>query len=159
MLRLLILTLLLIACLHAPAIAQPGVPPLSPAPLSPASLAPAPAQPAAQPEDPVVVGNLEHLGWSLSGPRAKHYIFGGLAVADYVSQGKRRIVTLQEHVDLLKPDPDYLYYRELRDGNWWAFRKHPWPDRTYSVWFRAADAPAGGKWQRLQMARIQVTGN
>lgn len=156
MLRPLLMTLLLIACSLARASAQPGtlpqVPPLSPVPSQPAAdLAP--------PEDPVVVGNLEHLGWSLSGPRAKHYIFGGLAVADYVSAGKRRIVTLQEHTDLLKPDPDYLYYRELRDGNWWAFRKHPWPDRTYSVWFRSADAPASGKWQRMQRARLQMTGN
>lgn len=118
-----------------------------------------PAAPSAAKDDPVVVGNLEHLGWSLSGPRAKHYIFGGLAVADYTWQGKRRIVTLQEHIDQLKPDEDYLYYRELRDGNWWAFRKHPWPDRTYSVWFRAADAPRGAKWERLHMARLQVTGN
>jgi hypothetical protein len=157
MLRPLILTMLLIACSHAWALAQPGIPPLVPAPI-----APAPSPPATQlapPEDPVVVGNMEHLGWSLSGPRARHYIFGGLAVADYVSQGKRRIVTLQEHSDLLKPDPDYLYYRELRDGNWWAFRKHPWPDRTYSVWFRAADAPPNSKWQRFQAARLQMTGN
>lgn len=102
---------------------------------------------------------MEHLGWSLTGPRAKHYIFGGLAVADYVWQGKRRIVTLQEQTDLPQPDENYLYYRELRDGNWWAFRKQPWPDRTYSVWFRAADAPAGSKWQRLQFAHLQMTGN
>jgi hypothetical protein len=109
----------------------------------------------AQPADPTVVGNLEHLGWSLTGPRARHYIFGGLAVADYVWQGKRRMVTLQEQTDFPKPDPDYLYYRELRSGNWWAFRKHPWPDRTYSVWFRDASQP-GSKWQRLQLAQLTM---
>lgn len=160
MLRPLLLTLLLIACSFARATAQPDAQPQVP-PRVP-SLGPAPSEPAAPiapAEDPVVVGNMEHLGWSLSGPQAKHYIFGGLAVADYVAAGKRRIVTLQEHTDLLKPDPDYLYYRELRDGNWWAFRKHPWPDRTYSVWFRSADAPASGKWQRMQRARLQMTGN
>jgi hypothetical protein len=123
----------------------------------PAGTAP-PAQPATQlnaPEDPTVVGRMEHEGWGLSGPRARHYIFGGLAVADYSWQGKRRIVTLQEQTDFPKPDPDYLYYRELRSGNWWAFRKHPWPDRTYSVWFRPVEQP-GGKWQRLQLAVLQM---
>ena len=46
--------------------------------------------------EPVVVGNLEHQGWVLTGPRGRHYFFGGLAVADYVYQGERRIVTLQQ---------------------------------------------------------------
>ena len=121
---------------------------------------PSPRSPIAElaaPEDPIVVGRMEHLGWSLTGPRARHYIFGGLAVADYSWQGKRRIVTLQEQTDFPQPDPDYLYYRELRDGNWWAFRKHPWPDRTYSVWFRSVDVP-GSKWQRLQMAALAMPG-
>lgn len=104
-----------------------------------------------------MVGNLEHLGWSLSGPRARHYIFGGLAVADYTLQGRRRIVTLQEQTDFPRPDPDYLYYRELRSGHWWAFRKHAWPDRTYSVWFRNVDEP-GSKWQRLQLATLTLPG-
>ena len=117
----------------------------------------APPVPLGPPEDPTVVGNMEHLGWSLSGPRARHYIFGGLAVADYSLQGKRRIVTLQEQTDFPKPDPDYLYYRELRSGHWWAFRKHAWPDRTYSVWFRNVDVP-GSKWQRLQLATLTMPG-
>ena len=152
MLRPLLLTMLLIACLHARALAQPGTPPLTaPPPFQPAAAPPVATDTQALPEDPVVVGNMEHLGWSLTGPRAKHYIFGGLAVADYVWQGKRRIVTLQEHTDLPKPDEDYLYYRELRDGNWWAFRKHPWPDRTYSVWFRSVGGRTGNgsgcKWR------------
>jgi hypothetical protein len=153
-------TLLICPCV---ALAQPGFPPRvpesQPAPVQPPATAPQPRMsPAATApaDDPVVVGRMEHMGWSLTGPRAKHYIFGGLAVADYVWQGKRRIVTLQEYTDLPKPYEDYLYYRELRDGNWWAFRKHPWPDRTYSVWFRSASAPAGSKWQRFQRARIQV---
>ena len=124
-------------------------------PLVPTVPSPQPAGQVPQP-DPVVVGRMEHLGWSLTGPRAKHYIFGGLAVADYVWQGKRRIVTLQEHTDLPKPDENYLYYRELREGNWWAFRKHPWPDRTYSVWFRPANQP-GAKWQRLHFAQLQMS--
>ena len=103
-------------------------------------------------DDPVVVGRLEHTGWGLSGPRARHYIFGGLATADYMLEGQRRIVTLQEETEFPQPDPNYLYYRELRDGHWWAFRKHPWPDRTYSVWFRPSGANA--KWRRVQLAML-----
>ncbi|WP_254513782.1 hypothetical protein [Anatilimnocola floriformis] len=156
----LLAVLLFVAIPFSAVLAQPGIRPFgtpAPAPSAAAPSATVPAVVQNQPADPVVVGQLEHLGWSLTGPSAKHYIFGGLAVADYVWQGKRRIVTLQEHTDLPKPDENYLYYHELRDGNWWAFRKHPWPDRTYSVWFRPGDVP-GAKWQRLQMARIQVSG-
>src|SRR5689334_5560167 len=94
-----------------PAVSPPVQPmpaaPAQPAPVQPTPVQPvAPAHPAApvQPDDPVVVGRMVHLGWSLTGPRAKHYIFGGLAVADYVWQGKRRIVTLQEQTDLPQPD-------------------------------------------------------
>ncbi|QDU26436.1 hypothetical protein ETAA8_15140 [Anatilimnocola aggregata] len=107
------------------------------------------------PEDPVVVGRMEHLGWSLTGPRARHYVFGGLAVADYVWQGKRRIVTLQEQATTPNPDPEYLYYSELRDGHWWAFRKQPWPDNTYSVWYRPQQNPPS-KWIRLQLSRLEM---
>jgi hypothetical protein len=120
--------------------------------ISPPSRATIPS-PAA--DDPVVVGNMEHLGWSLTGPRARHYIFGGLAIADYVWQGKRRIVTLQEQATTPEPDPEYLYYRELRDGHWWAFRKHPWPDNTYSVWYRPKQTPPS-KWLRLQLSHLQM---
>lgn len=135
--------------------AQPPAPfrPVVPAPDAAQPTAPtqpSPLQPAA--DDPVVVGRMEHEGWSLSGPRGRHYIFGGLAMADYVWEGKRRIVTLQEQTGFPQPDPDYLYYRELRDGNWWAFRKHPWPDRTYSVWFRPSASNA--RWRRLHLATL-----
>src|SRR6185295_13406073 len=58
--------------------------------------APPAEEPAEADAEPVVVGNLEHSGWVLSGPRGRHYFFGGLAVADYVYQGERRIVTLQQ---------------------------------------------------------------
>lgn len=107
------------------------------------------------PDDPPVVGNMEHLGWSLTGPRAKHYVFGGLAIADYTWQGKRRIVTLQEQATTPEPDSEYLYYRELRDGNWWAFRKKPWPDNTYSVWYRPKQTPPS-QWLRLQRSNLQM---
>ena len=143
---------LLFLALHVASVnGQPAAAPFGPA-------APAATQPpggGAQADDPTIVGRMEHEGWGLTGPKARHYIFGGLAVADYVWQGKRRIVTLQEETNFPKPDPDYLYYRELRTGNWWAFRKHPWPDRTYSVWFRSVEQP-GSKWQRLQLAALQM---
>src|SRR5688500_9364267 len=57
-------------------------------------------------DEPVVVGNMEHQGWVLSGARGRHYFFGGLAVADYVVQGERQIVTLQQEEPTLLPKPD-----------------------------------------------------
>ncbi|WP_425616201.1 hypothetical protein NA78x_006140 [Anatilimnocola sp. NA78] len=111
--------------------------------------------PVAAAEDPTVVGRMEHLGWSLTGPHGRHYIFGGLAIADYQWQGKRRIVTLQEQAITPEPDPEYLFYSELREGHWWAFRKKPWPDNTYSVWFRPKQTPPS-KWIRLQRSTLQM---
>jgi len=114
-----------------------------------------PVAPLAPPDDPTVVGRMEHLGWSLTGPHGRHYIFGGLAIADYQWQGKRRIVTLQEQATTPEPDPEYLYYSELREGHWWAFRKQPWPDNTYSVWYRPKQTPPS-KWIRLQRSTLQM---
>ena len=93
--------------------------------------------------EPVVVGNLEHQGWVLSGPRGRHYFFGGLAVADYSLQGGRRIVTLQQEEPTLlpKPDPHFLYYRELQSGNRWAVAREPLSDGTYVVYFQRKMSP------------------
>lgn len=93
--------------------------------------------------DPVVVGNLEHQGWVLSGPRGRHYFFGGLAVADYSLPGARRIVTLQQEEPTLLPkvDPHFLYYRELQSGNRWAVAREPLSDGTYVVYFQRKKPP------------------
>lgn len=101
-------------------------------------LAPPAAEAMEEEIEPVVVGNLEHQGWVLTGPRGRHYFFGGLAVADYVYQGERRIVTLQQEEPTLlpKPDPHFLYYRELQSGNRWAVAREPLSDGTYVVFFQ-----------------------
>ncbi|MCE9526767.1 MAG: hypothetical protein K8R36_12020 [Planctomycetales bacterium] len=129
----------------------------------------------AEETEPVVVGNMEHSGWVLSGPRGRHYFFGGLAVADYVSQGERRIVTLQQEEPTLlpKPDPHFLYYRELQSGNRWAIAREPLSDNTYVVFFQrketvkaaAGDAEADSTlsstspkkgWKEFQRSRLEV---
>ena len=125
--------------------------------------------------EPVVVGNLEHSGWVLSGSRGRHYFFGGLAVADYVYQGERQIVTLQQEEPTLlpKPDPHFLYYRELQSGHRWAVAREPLSDGTYVVFFQrkgsvkdaAGDAEtdstsksAVGKkaWKEFQRSRLEL---
>ncbi|MFN0020626.1 MAG: hypothetical protein ACKVP0_20400 [Pirellulaceae bacterium] len=123
--------------------------------------------------EPVVVGNLEHQGWVLSGPRGRHYFFGGLAIADYAMQGERRIVTLQQEEPTLlpKPDPHFLYYRELQSGNRWAIAREPLSDGTYVVYFQqkkslgeaassATSAPVtttdiSKAWKVFQRARLE----
>src|SRR5436190_8018425 len=92
--------------------------------------------------EPVVVGNLEHEGWALSGSRGRHYFFGGLAVADYSYQGERRIVTLQQEEPTLlpKPDPHFLYYRELDSGHRWAVAREPLRDGTYAIFYQRKGA-------------------
>jgi hypothetical protein len=125
--------------------------------------------------EPVVVGNLEHQGWVLTGPRGRHYFFGGLAVADYVDQGERRIVTLQQEEPTLlpKPDPHFLYYRELQSGNRWAIAREPLSDNTYVVFFQrkgtvkeatgdsdtdstSSSAAAKKAWKEFQRSRLEV---
>ena len=116
----------------------------------------------AEPEEPepVVVGNLEHEGWTLSGSRGRHYFFGGLAVADYRYQGERRIVTLQQEEPTLLPKPDahFLYYRELQSGHRWAVAREPLSDGTYVVFFqrKGTEKSADPKksWQEFQRAHL-----
>jgi hypothetical protein len=100
-------------------------------------------------------------GWGLAGPSGRHYVFGDLAVADYRWQGERHIVTLELETNLPKEDPNFLYYRETRDGHRWALATHAGPDRMYSVYFQPQSQPvAGGKptWRRFQRAELLQSG-
>lgn len=132
-----------------------------------------PAMPEEEPleeaAEPVVVGNLEHQGWALAGPRGRHYFFGGLAVADYVYQGERRIVTLQQEEPTLlpKPDKNFLYYRELESGHRWAVGREPLPSGSYVIFLQRKGSvaePAEGAapsakpkkaWQEFQRSRLE----
>lgn len=111
--------------------------------------------------EPVVVGNLEHQGWVLSGSRGRHYFFGGLAVADYSYQGERQIVTLQQEEPTLlpKPDPHFLYYRELESGHRWAVAREPLTDGTYVVFYqrKGTEKSADPKkaWKEFQRAHLE----
>ena len=115
------------------------------------------ASPAVGPAEPVV-GQLEHAGYGLVGSGGRHYIFGGLAVADYSRDGEQHIVTLKldEPTTLAKPDEDFLYYRELGAGHRWAIGRHPLKDDSYAVYFQPQSAPtaAAGKWTLFHRARL-----
>ncbi len=135
-----------------------------PAPKAPASK-PAASAPATEAEEresePVVVGNLEHQGWVLSGSRGRHYFFGGLAVADYTYQGERRIVSLQQEEPTLLPKPDahFLYYRELQSGSRWAVAREPLSDGMYVIFHqpKGSEKSADPKksWKEFQRARLE----
>lgn len=121
-----------------------------------------PAQPpAAGAGDATVIGNVEHLGWGLVGSRGRHYMFGGIAMADYSdSAGQRRIVALQREDQI--EDAKHLYYRELRDGHRWAIAREPssrepTAGRIYAVWFQLAPTKAGEKptWLPFHRARLE----
>jgi hypothetical protein len=115
-------------------------------------------QPAAG-DDPTVVGQLEHVGWGLTGTRGRHYVFGGLAMADYTdSSGQRRIMALQHEEQI--NDERYLYYRELRTGHRWAFAKRVASDGAYGVYFQLApvNATDDPKWVSFHRARIERAG-
>lgn len=106
-----------------------------------------------------VIGKVDHRGYVLFGARGRHYIFGGLAIADYTdSTGKRLIVTLQEQEDSnALPDPDqFLYFRELATGNRWAIARRANANGRYAVHFQPFQDPrAGGQrpaWQAFQQA-------
>ena len=128
-----------------------------------------PAEPHEEAAEPVVVGNLEHQGWALAGPRGRHYFFGGLAVADYVYQGERRIVTLQQEEPTLlpKPDKNFLYYRELESGYRWAVGREPLASGSYVIYYQrkgstkeageAAALSAAPKktWQEFQRSHLE----
>lgn len=107
--------------------------------------------------DAVGMNGIETKGYALIGPTAHHYIFGNLAVADYIYRGERRIVTLELETDLPKPDPNYFYYRELRDGNRWAIAAKAGSDRRYAVLYQPYQPNQTGKpqWQRIQRAQLQ----
>ncbi len=123
--------------------------------------------------EPVVVGNLEHQGWVLAGPRGRHYFFGGLAIADYTFRGARQIVTLQQEEPTLlpKPDPHFLYYKELESGHRWAVAREPLSDGSYVVFYQRKehlgepikDATTGSShstdtkknWKEFQRARLE----
>lgn len=152
--------LILVVCsiLCQPAVGQEGV--RAPIPRG------VPAEETPEEElSPVVVGNLDHKGWALWGPRGRHYFFGGLAVADYVHQGERRIVTMQQEEPTLLPRPDdkFLYYRELQSGHRWAVGREPLASGSYVIYFqpyRAAAAPAPFSaaqktWKEFQRAKLE----
>jgi hypothetical protein len=134
----------------------------------PPAAAPATESPPAKARDGIgepVVGQLEHSGWGLVGAGGRHYVFGGLAVADYVRSGQRHIVTLQQEEPslLAKPDDNFLYYRELGAGNRWAIGRHPQADEMYLVYFQPqaelpsageSKAPARPKWTLFHRARL-----
>jgi len=103
------------------------------------------------------MNGIETKGYALVGPVAHHYIFGNLAVADYIDRGQRRIVTLEQETDLPKADPNFLYYREIRDGNRWAIATKAGPDRRYGVYFQVRGTAGDGQsaWRRLQRAQLQ----
>lgn len=140
---------------------------------APAAAPAIPATPEEEPleeaAEPVVVGNLEHQGWALAGPRGRHYFFGGLAVADYVYQGERRIVTLQQEEPTLlpKPDKNFLYYRELESGHRWAVGREPLASGSYVIFYQrkgsetertkstAPSAEPKKSWQEFQRSRLE----
>ncbi|MDX1944205.1 MAG: hypothetical protein SFU86_02260 [Pirellulaceae bacterium] len=114
------------------------------------------APPAADAIDPTVVGQLEHSGWLLVGARGKHYVFGGLAIADYRdSAGQRRIVVLQRD-DQLGTDK-HLYFRELGEGHRWSFARRPGADGTYGIWIQLAATEASPQpaWLPFDRARLE----
>ncbi len=116
-----------------------------------AALAQQPPEPAS---DPTVIGQVEHEGFGLIGPRGRFYLFGGIAMADYSdSAGTRRIVTLQREDQI--QDEKHIHYRELREGHRWAFSRQPGSDGMHGVWVQlaAADPAAPSKWQPFQRAR------
>jgi len=107
--------------------------------------------------DPTVIGQVEHVGYALIGPRGRHYVFGGIGMADYAdSAGTRRIVTLQ--LEDQASDDKHVYYRELREGHRWAFSRVRGADGIYGVWVQlaAADPAARPKWQSFQRARMET---
>jgi hypothetical protein len=108
--------------------------------------------------DPTVIGQVEHVGYGLVGPRGRHYVFGGIAMADYSdSAGTRRIVTLQREDQA--SDDKFVVYRELREGHRWAFTRKAAADGTFGVWIQlaAADSAATPKWQSFQRARLATS--
>ena len=120
---------------------------------TPLAAAQGPPQPGG---DPTVIGQVEHEGYALVGPRGRHYVFGGIAMADYSdSAGTRRIVTLQLE-DQIK-DERHVHYRELREGHRWAFSKTRGSDGMYGVWIQlaSADPAARPQWQSFQRARME----
>lgn len=117
-------------------------------------------EPAAGPDEASaepVVGQMEHAGYGLVGSSGRHYVFGGLAVADYTHSGQHHIVTLQlqEPTTLPKSDEDFLYYRELGAGHRWAIGRHPLKDDSYAVYFQPASASGTAeKWTLFHRARL-----
>ena len=91
-------------------------------------------------------------GFGLIGPSGRHYIAGGVALADYVRDGQRQIVQLEAEDPARRaaPDENFLYFRETRTGHRWAIARYPSPDRRYRVYFQ--DAVNLGVWQLFQRA-------
>lgn len=154
-LRTVSLTLLLAALGALSAIAQDDLP-------APAAAPTKEEEATEETADPVVVGNLEHNGWGLTGSRGRLYFFGGLAMADYEWKGERKIVALQQEEPSLLPKPDekFLYYRELRDGHRWAIGRHPLSDKSYIIYFQpqtaaTVDAAKKPKWEQFERARLE----
>ncbi|MCI0360199.1 MAG: hypothetical protein L0211_17110 [Planctomycetaceae bacterium] len=113
-------------------------------------------QPATTGEDPTVIGQVEHFGYALVGPRGRHYVFGGIAMADYSdSAGTRRIVTMQ--LEEASSDAEFVYYRELREGHRWALARKAGAEGQFGVWIQLASSGSQDrpKWQPFQRARLE----
>jgi hypothetical protein len=108
--------------------------------------------------DQADIGKVDHRGYVLTGPRGRHYIFGGLAIADYTdSAGKRLIVTMQEQDDSAAlPDNDkFLYFREIASGNRWSFARVASANGKYAVHFQPYQDQVGAArpaWQAFHQA-------
>ncbi|MGI8979155.1 MAG: hypothetical protein ACR2FY_08015 [Pirellulaceae bacterium] len=160
-LRMLFLSLVLTLLAGQVVVGQEALPLTKRKPAAARAAIPRAVEPDADEGEPVVVGNLEHQGWVLSGPRGRHYFFGGLAMADYVVQGERRIVTLQQEEPTLLPKPDahFLYYRELQSGHRWAVAREPLADGKYVIFHQrnGADPSKDPKkaWQVFQRTNLE----
>lgn len=121
----------------------------------PPASGPAATSPATESDEPVV-GQMEHAGFGLVGSGGRHYVFGGLAVADYSWNNQQHIVTLQQEEPTLlaRPDDDFLYYRELGTGHRWALGRHPLADDTYVVYFQPREGSTASKWTLFHRARL-----
>lgn len=90
--------------------------------------------------------------WGLIGPGARHYFVGRLGIVDYWREGRRQIAVLEEEEKApLRPDPNYLYYREQATSYRWAIARLSRADGVFSVYFQAADA--AGSWTHIHYAR------
>jgi hypothetical protein len=113
---------------------------------------PASARPEAGAEAKDPQEEVPPVGWELEGQRGRHYFFGPVAIADYRREGRRIVMLRQEDgAEHLRPDPAFLYYREIDSGHRWAFGRRPTAAGRYVVYFQPAD---GDAWLFFHEARL-----